>query len=77
MPYPMLQSMFDELIPVGLQWYWRGDFFDGITDEAIGVHLDYGSNIPTALSTMHLYPVDGAAQRVGKADTAWARAGPT
>jgi FAD/FMN-containing dehydrogenase len=71
MPYPMLQSMFDELIPTGLQWYWRGDFFDRITDEAIAVHLEYGSSIPTPLSTMHLYPVDGAAARVGSGDTAW------
>jgi FAD/FMN-containing dehydrogenase len=72
MPYPMLQSMFDELIPSGLQWYWRGAFFDRITDESIAVHLEYGSTLPTPLSTMHLYPVDGAAQRIGKNDTAWA-----
>jgi len=72
MPYPMLQSMFDEQIPPGLQWYWRGDFFDRITDEAIGVHLRYGESLPTALSTMHLYPVDAAAHRMGRDDTAWA-----
>lgn len=71
MAYPVLQSMFDGLIPPGLQWYWRGDFFGKITDGAIDAHLEYGSKIPTALSTMHLYPVDGAAHRVGKEDTAW------
>lgn len=70
MPYPMLQSLFDALYPPGLQWYWRGDFFDQITDEAIDVHLKYG-NVPTMHSTMHLYPVDGAPHRVGKNDTAW------
>ena len=72
MPYPALQSMFDELIPTGLQWYWRGDFFDRITDESMDVHLKYGENLPTSLSTMHLYPVDGAAGRVPAGDTAWA-----
>ncbi|MCZ4125388.1 FAD-binding oxidoreductase [Streptomyces sp. H39-S7] len=72
MPYPVLQSMFDELIPKGLQWYWRGDFFNRITDDAIDVHAKYAENLPTALSTMHLYPVDGAAHRVGPDDTAWA-----
>lgn len=72
MPYPALQTMFDELIPAGLQWYWRGSFFDRITDEAIDVHLKYGENLPTDLSTMHLYPVDGAAHKVGTDDTAWA-----
>ncbi|MWA12179.1 FAD-binding oxidoreductase [Streptomyces sp. BA2] len=71
MPYPALQTMFDELIPSGLQWYWRGDFFDRITDEAIDVHVKYAENLPTDLSTMHLYPVDGAAARVDQEDTAW------
>lgn len=72
MPYPALQSMFDDLIPPGYQWYWRGDFFDQIPDAAVDVHLKYGENIPTPLSLMHLYPVDGAAHRVGRDDTAWA-----
>jgi FAD/FMN-containing dehydrogenase len=71
MPYPMLQTLFDPLLPPGLQWYWRGDFFDQIPDEAIDVHLEYGSSIPTALSTMHLYVIDGAVNRVGEGDTAW------
>ncbi|MEV0115068.1 FAD-binding oxidoreductase [Streptomyces sp. NPDC050844] len=71
MPYPALQSMFDELIPTGLQWYWRGDFFDQITDDAVDVHAKYAENLPTDLSTMHLYPVDGAAARVDPEDTAW------
>ncbi|QNE75971.1 FAD-binding protein [Streptomyces finlayi] len=72
MPYPGLQTLFDELIPKGLQWYWRGDFFDRITDEAIEVHARYAESLPTDLSTMHLYPVDAAASRVGPDDTAWA-----
>ncbi|MDI2128512.1 FAD-binding oxidoreductase [Yinghuangia seranimata] len=72
MPYPALQSLFDELIPKGLQWYWRGDFFDGIPDAAVEVHQRYGEALPTDLSTMHLYPVDAAAHRVGVDDTAWA-----
>ncbi|MET7847761.1 FAD-binding oxidoreductase [Streptomyces avermitilis] len=72
MPYPALQSMFDGLLPSGLQWYWRGDFFDRITDDAIDVHAKYAEGLPTSLSTMHLYPVDGAAHRVKPGDTAWA-----
>ncbi|MFI9809564.1 FAD-binding oxidoreductase [Streptomyces sp. NPDC052301] len=72
MPYPALQTMFDQLIPKGLQWYWRGDFFDAISDDAVAVHEKYGQNLPTALSTMHLYPVDGATRRTGADDTAWA-----
>jgi FAD/FMN-containing dehydrogenase len=71
MPYPALQSLFDDLMHPGMQWYWRGDFFNRITDEAIDVHLAYGTSIPTPLSTMHLYPVDGAAHRMGHDATAW------
>ncbi|EGX60059.1 (R)-6-hydroxynicotine oxidase [Streptomyces zinciresistens K42] len=72
LPYPALQSMFDALIPKGYQWYWRGDFFDRITDGAIDVHHEYGEKLPTPLSLMHLYPVDAAAHDAGPDDTAWA-----
>jgi FAD binding domain-containing protein/berberine-like enzyme len=72
MPYPALQSAFDQLIPAGLQWYWRGNFFDSIADDALDVHLDFATRMPTPLSTMHLYPVDGVVHRVGESETAWA-----
>ena len=72
MPYPMVQSMFDELLAPGMQWYWRGAFFDRISDEAIEVHARFAEAMPTGLSTMHLYPVDAAAHHPGPDDTAWA-----
>ena len=71
MPYPMLQTLFDPLLPTGLQWYWKGDFVNELSDEAIKLHLKYGSELPSLLSTMHLYPIDGAPQRVKKNDTAF------
>jgi FAD/FMN-containing dehydrogenase len=71
LPYPALQSMFDPLYPPGMQWYWKADFVDELSDEAIAVHLKYGTQLPTMLSTMHLYPIDGAAGRIGKNDTAF------
>ena len=64
MPFSMLQSAFDALYPAGLQWYWRADFFSEISDQAIDVHIKYGQQLPTGHSTMHLYPIDGAASRV-------------
>ncbi len=72
MPFNVLQSAFDGLYPAGLQWYWRADFFAGISDAAIDVHLKYGENMPTGHSTMHLYPIDGAAARVPADGTAFA-----
>jgi hypothetical protein len=71
MPFPALQSMFDGLYPAGHQWYWRGDFIGELSDEAIEQHIKYGSELPTPLSTMHLYPIDGAVNRVGRTDTAF------
>lgn len=71
MPFPALQSMFDPLVPPGLQHYWKGDFFGELTDEAIEVHMEYGPKVPTFRSPVHIYPINGAAQRVGRADTAF------
>ena len=70
-PFPAVQSLFDPLFVTGLQWYWRADNFTDLSDEAIARHVEHGSAIPTMLSTMHLYPLNGAAQRVGKNDTAY------
>ena len=72
MPYPSIQTMFDGLMPPGLQWYWRADFFNKLGPEVRAGHLKYGSKIPTPLSQMHLYPISGAAARVGDKDTPWA-----
>src|SRR6185312_2895077 len=43
MPFTVLQSAFDALYPAGLQWYWKADSFDEISDEAIAVHQKYGA----------------------------------
>ena len=72
MPYNMLTTAFDALYPAGLQWYWRADFFKEITNEAIEIHRAFGDRLPTGHSTMHLYPIDGAAARVPSSATAFA-----
>jgi hypothetical protein len=71
MPFPVLQSLFDPLLPPGLQWYWKGDFFRELSDEAIDVHLDHAPRAPSVLCGMHLYPIDGAVGRVSSTATAW------
>jgi len=72
MPYPAIQTLFDGLMPPGLQWYWRADFFNELGPELRGQHFKFGAAIPTPLSQMHLYPITGAVSRVGKDETAWA-----
>jgi hypothetical protein len=71
MPFPAMQSLFDPFFPKGLQWYWKGDFVRSLSDEAIDAHIAQAAEAPSALSLMHLYPIDGAAQRVPTDATAW------
>jgi FAD/FMN-containing dehydrogenase len=71
LPYPVVQSMFDALVPEGLQNYWKADFVNELSDEVIEAHVTHGPGIPTINSAMHIYPVSGAASRVGKGDTAF------
>jgi FAD/FMN-containing dehydrogenase len=71
LPQPALQSMFDPIYPPGLQWYWRADFVNELSDKAIVEHVRFGKELPSMHSTMHLYPINGAASRVARQDTAW------
>jgi FAD/FMN-containing dehydrogenase len=70
-PWPVLQSLFDALYPAGLQWYWKADFFKDLSDKAIDLHVKYSAQLPTMHSTMHLYPINGAAHRASTSDTAF------
>jgi FAD/FMN-containing dehydrogenase len=71
-PHPVMQSMFDPLYPPGDQWYWKADFVHELSDEAIALHVEHAHKLPTWKSTMHMYPVNGAAARVKNKATAWA-----
>lgn len=70
-PYPSLQSAFDPLVPPGLHHYWKADFMLDINDDAIAAHAAHGPRIPTVQSVLHIYPTDGAVQRVGAQETAY------
>jgi FAD/FMN-containing dehydrogenase len=70
-PYPALQSMFDALFPAGFQWYWKAEFFDQYDQKTIDLHIKHARELPTMFSTMHIYPINGAASRVGRNETAW------
>ena len=71
MPFPAIQSLFDPLLPKGLQWYWKGDFVAELPDAAIDEHIKQIGQAPSELSLMHLYPIDGAVNRVASDATAW------
>lgn len=71
MPFPMLQGMFDGLYTPGLQWYWKGDFVNELSDKAIELHIQHGSQLPNLYSTMHLYPINGAVHKTKNDETPW------
>ncbi len=72
MPYPAINSLFDGLLPPGLQQYWKGSFATELTDGAIDAHLEFGPQVPTMNCAMHIYPVNGACHRVDENATAYA-----
>jgi hypothetical protein len=72
MPFPAINALFDPFFPKGLQWYWKGDFVQSLTDEAIETHITEAAKAPTELCLMHLYPIDGAVRRVPPDATPWA-----
>ena len=72
LPLPMLNSMFDFTVPVGkLQNYWKADFMNELSDAAIDVLAQYGPQVPVGSSTIHIYPISGRAQLVGRNETAF------
>lgn len=70
-PFPALQSMFDPVYPAGLQWYWKADFFRDLTDDAVDLYMKYAQRLPSMHSTIHLYPINGAAHHAASGDTAF------
>ncbi len=70
-PFPAINAAFDGLFPKGIRQYWKGNYVKELTDDAIAVHLEHGPKAPTVSSTMHLYPTNGASQRVAEDATAF------
>ncbi|MFF8279221.1 FAD-binding oxidoreductase [Streptomyces lateritius] len=72
MPYPVINTLFDEDLPPGLYHYWKGNFSREVTDGAIDVHMTFGQTIPSMQTDTAIFPIDGACHRVGAEDTAFA-----
>lgn len=72
MPYPAINSAFDPLLPPGLQHYWKSSYATELTDGAIDAHIENGPKVPVVNSTTHIYPINGACNRVPSDATAFA-----
>jgi len=71
MPYPAMNSLFDGLVPSGLQHYWKAVYAKDLTEGAIKAHMKYGPKVPAVNSTVHIYPINGAAHDVAPEATAF------
>jgi UDP-N-acetylenolpyruvoylglucosamine reductase len=72
MPYPVINTLFDELLPAGLFHYWKGTFSRGLPDGAVDAYVEYGASTPSIESATVVFPLDGAVHQVGPQDTAFA-----
>ncbi|MFE2021108.1 FAD-binding oxidoreductase [Streptomyces sp. NPDC059499] len=72
MPYPVINTLFDELLPAGLFHYWKGTFSKGLPDGAIDAYVEYGAESPSIQSSTVVFPIDGACHRVAPESTAFA-----
>ena len=66
-----LNAAFNLLYPAGDQWYWKGDYFEDITEEVIEIHNKHALALPSWKSAMHLYPINGRVHEIAADATAW------
>ena len=71
MPYQAIQGMFDAGVPRGSRNYWRSQYVDLLTDEAIQTIIDHSTGIPAPLGQLHVHQMGGAMSRVPAGATAF------
>jgi FAD/FMN-containing dehydrogenase len=72
LPYPVLQSMFDDTGPAGHSYYMKGDYVSEASDELIEALTEHTAAMPGPHCEIHLGQMGGVAGRVGENDTAFA-----
>ncbi len=75
MPMQQLNTLFDDMFPKGMQWYWRAHYMNEVPAEALDINIKFGKAIPNVHSTTHFYPIDGKVHEIANDETAWANRG--
>jgi FAD/FMN-containing dehydrogenase len=70
MPYPAVNTLFDEAYPRGALNYWKSSFLGDLSDGAIDQLIEQFAVTPSAMSAIVLEQFHGAVCRVGVSDTA-------
>jgi hypothetical protein len=73
MPYAALQSMLDASGPHGIRGYFKAEFMDDLSDQAIAKFIEYGASRPGPLVQLLLEPMGGAISRVDDDESALGR----
>ena len=73
MPYTALQSMLDDGGPKGIRGYFKAEFLEELTDEAIDKLVRHGAERKSPMAQLLMEPMRGAISRVGEDDTALGR----
>jgi FAD/FMN-containing dehydrogenase len=71
LPYPVMNTLFDELLPKGLRHYWKSVFVSQVADATVDLHVEHAARVPTLESGTFFFPVNGAAGRVPVGATAF------
>lgn len=71
MPYPLLNTLFDELLPPGLRHYWKSLVVKATPSASLDPLIEWGSAVPTMESGIFFHPIDGACQDLAPDATAF------
>jgi FAD/FMN-containing dehydrogenase len=71
MPYTVLQALFDEGAPAGLQNYWKAHYLKGLSDDAIETLVSHAVGMRSPLTQIHVHHLGGAMKRVASGATAF------
>jgi FAD/FMN-containing dehydrogenase len=71
MTYTAQQHMLVEGFPSGLQNYWKSNFLQSFSDDAIDTLIERFATVPSPTSSIAIEHISGAVSRVGEDDTAF------
>jgi FAD/FMN-containing dehydrogenase len=70
-PYATLQSSFDAGAPDGGRYYWKAQYLNELSDDAITAIIEEVDPLPGPYSNVFIEPLGGAISRVSPDDTAF------
>jgi FAD/FMN-containing dehydrogenase len=70
-PFAGIQAAFDPFFPKGLLQYWKSTYVNELSDGFLDALCDLAARRPSRKTTMDVWPMAGAASRVGPTDTAF------